>query len=195
MMRRPTTRERLDAMGNRLSKIYTRTGDDGTTGLADGSRVPKFDARVEAAGAVDETNSLIGLLLTEPGILDAVAAPLRRIQHELFEVGAELALPGYCKIDAEHVRRLETELDGLNAALPPLAEFVLPGGNRAAAVCHVARTVCRRAERRACAAAQSHPLNIELLRYLNRLSDLLFVMARRLAREGDAQEVLWRRET
>ena len=182
-------------MGNRLSKIYTRTGDDGTTGLADGERVPKFDARVEAAGDVDEANSLIGLLLTEPGVLAAVATPLRRIQHELFEVGAELALPGYRKIDADHVRRLEVELDGLNAALPPLEEFVLPGGNRAAAVCHVARTVCRRAERRACAAATLHPLNAELLRYLNRLSDLLFVMARRLAREGGAQEVLWRRET
>ncbi len=182
-------------MGNRLSKIYTRTGDDGTTGLADGERVRKFDARVEAAGDVDETNSLIGLLLTEPGVLDAVATPLRRIQHELFEVGAELALPGYRKIDAEHVRRLEVELDGLNAALPPLEEFVLPGGNRAAAVCHVARTVCRRAERRACAAAQLHPLNAELLRYMNRLSDLLFVMARRLAREGGAHEVLWRRDT
>jgi cob(I)alamin adenosyltransferase len=194
-MRAATTRERLDAMGNRLSKIYTRTGDDGTTGLADGARVPKFDARVEAAGDVDETNSVIGLLLTEPGLIDAVATPLRRIQHELFEVGAELALPGYRKIDAEHVRRLELELDGLNAALPPLEEFVLPGGNRAAAVCHIARTVCRRAERRACAAAQLHPLNAEVLRYLNRLSDLLFVMARRLAREGGAHEVLWHRET
>jgi cob(I)alamin adenosyltransferase len=185
---------RLDAMGNRLSKIYTRTGDDGTTGLADGARVAKNDARVEAAGDVDETNSLIGLLLTEPGVFAAVAAPLRRIQHELFEVGAELALPAYRKIDAEHVRRLEAELDGLNAALAPLEEFVLPGGNRAAAVCHVARTVCRRAERRACAAAQLHSLNAELLRYLNRLSDLLFVMARRLAREGGAHEVLWQRE-
>jgi cob(I)alamin adenosyltransferase len=192
-MRRATTRERLDAMGNRLSKIYTRTGDDGTTGLADGARVPKFDARVEAAGDVDETNSVIGLLLAEPRLVEAVAAPLSRIQHELFEVGAELALPGYRKIEAEHVRRLEVELDGLNAALPPLEEFVLPGGNRAAALCHVARTVCRRAERRACAAAQLHALNAELLRYLNRLSDLLFVMARRLAREGGAREVLWRR--
>ena len=182
-------------MGNRLSKIYTRTGDDGTTGLADGARVPKFDARVEAAGDVDETNSVIGLVLTEPGLIDAVATPLRRIQHELFEVGAELALPGYRKIEADHVHALEAELDGLNAALPPLEEFVLPGGNRAAAVCHVARTVCRRAERRACAAVQLHPLSPEVLRYLNRLSDLLFVMARRLAREGGAHEVLWRRET
>ena len=181
-------------MGNRLSKIYTRTGDDGTTGLANGERVPKFDARVEAAGDVDETNSLIGLLLTEPGVFAAVATPLRRIQHELFEVGAELALPGYRKIDAEHVRRLEVELDDLNAALPPLEEFVLPGGNRAAAVCHVARTVCRRAERRACAAAKLHPLNADLLRYLNRLSDLLFVIARVLNRAAGGTDVLWRRD-
>ena len=181
-------------MGNRLSKIYTRTGDDGTTGLANGERVPKFDLRVEAAGDVDETNSLIGLLLTEPGLLADVATPLRRIQHELFEIGAELSLPGYLKIDVEHVRRLEVELDALNAALPSLEEFVLPGGNRAAAVCHVARTVCRRAERRACAAGQVIPLNAHLLSYLNRLSDLLFVMARRLAREGGAHEVLWRRD-
>jgi cob(I)alamin adenosyltransferase len=182
-------------MGNRLSKIYTRTGDDGTTGLADGERVAKHDVRVEALGAVDETNSLIGLLLTEQGLLAAIAEPLRRIQHELFEIGAELALHGYRKIGPEHVDRLEVELDALNAELPPLTEFVLPGGTRAAAVCHVARTVCRRAERRACVAATTHALNQESLRYLNRLSDLLFVMARRLAREHGAQEVLWRRET
>jgi len=182
-------------MGNRLSKIYTRTGDDGTTGLAAGERVAKHDVRIEAVGAVDETNSLIGLLLTEHGLSNAIADPLRRIQSELFEIGAELALQGYRKIEPRHVSRLEVELDGLNAELPPLAEFVLPGGTRAAAICHVARTVCRRAERRACAAASEHALNPESLRYLNRLSDLLFVMARRLARESGAQEVLWQRET
>jgi len=181
-------------MGNRLSKIYTRTGDDGTTGLANGERVSKNDVRVEACGAVDETNSLLGLLLTEPTLSAEIASSLRRIQHELFEIGAELALPGYRKIGSEHVQRLELELDALNSELPPLAEFVLPGGNRAAAVCHVARTVCRRAERRACRAAAEHALNPEQLRYLNRLSDLLFVMARRLAREGGSAEILWRRE-
>jgi cob(I)alamin adenosyltransferase len=181
-------------MGNRLSKIYTRTGDDGTTGLADGTRVAKHDVRVEAGGAIDEVNSLIGLLLTEPALLDAIATSLRRIQNELFEIGAELALPGYSKIVPGHVDRLERELDALNAELPPLEEFVLPGGNRAAALCHVARTVCRRAERRACASASRHALNPDVLRYLNRLSDLLFVMARRLAREGGAKEVLWQRE-
>ena len=182
-------------MGNRLSKIYTRTGDDGTTGLGDGERVAKHDVRVEAVGAVDETNSLLGLLLTESTLGEEIADSLRRIQNELFEIGAELSLPGYRKISPEHVRRLELELDALNAELPPLKEFVLPGGNRAAAVCHVARTVCRRAERNACAVSTRRELNPELLRYLNRLSDLLFVMARRLAREGGSEEVLWHRET
>jgi cob(I)alamin adenosyltransferase len=181
-------------LGNRLSKIYTRTGDDGTTGLADGERVDKCDVRVEAFGSVDETNSMIGLLLAEPGLPPPVAEPLQRIQHELFEIGGELALPGYSKIAAAHVLRLERDLDTLNEALPPLEEFVLPGGNRAAALCHVARTTCRRAEREAWAAAKLHTVNAELLRYLNRLSDLLFVMARTLARRDGGKEVLWSRD-
>ena len=124
----------------------------------------------------------------------AVAEPLRRIQHELFEIGAELSLPGYVKIAPRHVLRLEHDLDALNETLPPLEEFVLPGGNRPAAICHVARTVCRRAERQAWAAAKQHTVNPELLRYLNRLSDLLFVMARSLARHDGGEEVLWRRD-
>jgi cob(I)alamin adenosyltransferase len=181
-------------VGNRLSKIYTRTGDDGTTGLADGMRVDKFDVRVEAFGSVDETNSTIGVLLAEPRLPSGVADPLRRIQHELFEIGAELSLPGYVKISAEHVSHLERDLDALNESLPPLEEFVLPGGNRAAAVCHVARTVCRRAERHAWTAAKAHTVNGELLRYLNRLSDLLFVMARALARRDGGSEVVWSRD-
>ncbi len=181
-------------MGNRLSKIYTRTGDDGTTGLADGERVDKYDVRVEAFGSVDETNSTLGLLLAEPDLPSAIAEPLHRIQHELFEIGAELSLPGYVKIAADHVAQLEHDLDEINAALPPLEEFVLPGGNRAAAICHVARTVCRRAERQAWAAAKLHGVNGELLRYLNRLSDLLFVMARALARRNGGREVLWSRD-
>jgi cob(I)alamin adenosyltransferase len=181
-------------MGNRLSKIYTRTGDDGTTGLADGERVDKCDVRVEAGGTVDEVNSHIGALLAEQDIDADIAGPLRRIQHELFEAGAELALPGFRKITPEYVERLERELDALNAALPPLKEFILPGGNRAAALCHVARAVCRRAERRAWAVAKEHPLNPELLRYLNRLSDLLFVIARCLGRRRGGGEIMWRRE-
>ena len=182
-------------MGHRLSKIYTRTGDDGTTGLANGERVDKHDARVEAYGDVDETNSALGVLLAEPQLATAVRATLTRIQHELFEVGAELALPGYQAIGPAHVSQLERDLDALNDELPPLVEFILPGGNRAGALCHVARTVCRRAERRAWAAAQLAPVNADMLRYLNRLSDLLFVVARVLARADNGVETLWRRST
>jgi cob(I)alamin adenosyltransferase len=180
-------------MGHRLSKIYTRTGDDGTTGLANGERIAKTDARVEAFGNVDETNSALGLLLAEPALPPALQASLTRIQHELFEIGAELSLPGYRQIGAAHVSALEHDLDRLNDELPPLKEFVLPGGNRSAATCHLARTICRRAERSAWAASTLAELNPELLRYLNRLSDLLFVMARFLARQNGGEEVLWRR--
>ena len=180
-------------MGHRLSKIYTRTGDDGTTGLANGERVAKTDTRVAAFGDVDETNSALGLLLAEKDLPPAIGSSLTRIQHELFEIGAELSLPGYRQITAEHVTRLEQDLDALNDELPPLKEFVLPGGTRAAAICHVARTVCRRAERSAWAASKLEELNPELLRYLNRLSDLLFVTARSLARRDGGQEILWRR--
>jgi cob(I)alamin adenosyltransferase len=180
-------------MGHRLSRIYTRTGDDGTTGLANGERLDKADPRVGAFGDVDETNSAIGLLLAEPHLPTQIAAALTRIQHELFDIGAELSLPGYRTIAAEHVARLERDLDSLNDALPPLKEFVLPGGTRSTAVCHLARTVCRRAERSAWAAHKLAPLNPELLRYLNRLSDLLFVMARCLARQDGGEETLWRR--
>ena len=180
-------------MGHRLSKIYTRTGDDGTTGLANGERIDKTDPRVAAFGDVDETNSALGVLLAEPDLPPAIGTTLARIQHELFEIGAELSLPGYRQIAGEHVARLEQELDALNAELPPLEEFVLPGGTRAAAVCHVARTICRRAERSAWGAGKLTALNPELTRYLNRLSDLLFVMARWLARRNGGRETLWRR--
>jgi len=180
-------------MGNRLSKIYTRTGDDGTTGLASGERIDKCDVRVEAFGSIDELNSALGLLLAEPELPAEIRTPLVRIQNELFELGGELSSPGYRGIVAEHVSRLESELDGLNEGLPPLKEFVLPGGNRSAAVCHVARTICRRAERRAWAAAKVATINADLLRYLNRLSDLLFVMARCLARRNGGEETLWQR--
>ena len=180
-------------MGHRLSKIYTRTGDDGTTGLANGERVDKWDERVEAFGDIDETNSAIGIVLSEPALPGTVRESLIRIQHELFELGAELALPGYTSITTDSVLMLERDLDALNDTLPPLKEFVLPGGNRAAAACHLARTVCRRAERRAWAMARHVSLNPESLRYLNRLSDLLFVIARVLARQEGGQETLWHR--
>ena len=178
-------------VGNRLSKIYTRTGDDGTTGLGDGTRVPKDDVRVEAYGTLDELNSLLGVLLAEP-LPDDVRVILQPIQHELFDLGSEFCLPGYKAITAEHVQRLETTLDRFNENLPPLKEFILPGGSRAAAFCHLARTVCRRAERRAWTLHRQHPQNPESIKYLNRLSDLLFVLARNIARQESSDEALWK---
>jgi len=180
-------------MGNRLSKIYTKTGDDGSTGLGDGTRVAKDDPRVEAYGTVDELNSVIGLLLAE-GASKEIDACLTRVQHELLDLGGELCIPGHIAITAEHVARLENELDGFNADLPPLKEFILPGGSRAAAACHLARTVCRRAERRTLTLHRETPVSPEALRYLNRLSDLLFVMARVISRDDKAAEVQWKHE-
>jgi len=181
-------------MGNRLSKIYTRTGDDGTTGLGDGSRTPKDSARVEAYGTVDELNSAIGLLLAVPGLPAAVAACLTEIQHELFDMGGELCIPGHRVITAEHVAWLERSLDDFNDSLPPLKEFILPGGGPAAAACHLARTIARRAERRVWTLAKAESVDPEVMKYLNRLSDLLFVVARVLARNERGAEVLWRHE-
>ena len=177
-------------MGHRLSKIYTRTGDDGTTGLGDGTRVAKDDARVEAYGTVDELNSAVGVLLAEP-VPDAIAAPLREIQHRLFDLGGELCIPGHTLLSPAEVSALETTLDEFNASLPPLKEFVLPGGTRAAALCHYARTVCRRAERCLFALSRRATVSPVTLAYLNRLSDLLFVMARYLNKVADHPETLW----
>lgn len=179
-------------MGNRLSKIYTRTGDDGSTGLGDGTRVPKDGERVEAYGTVDELNSTIGVLLAVPALPEAVAACLTEIQHELFDLGGELCIPGHQVITAQHVQRLEDTLDGFNESLPPLKEFILPGGGPAAAACHLARTVARRSERRVLTLSRVEPVDPEVLKYLNRLSDLLFVLARVLARHERGTEVLWR---
>ena len=176
-------------MGNRLSKIYTRTGDDGTTGLGDGSRVAKDSARVEAFGTVDELNSVVGMVLAEPSVPAGLRAELEAIQHDLFDVGGELCVPGMTLVVGERVAWLERALDALNAPLPPLKEFILPGGGRAAAACHLARTVCRRAERRIVALREP---NAELTRYVNRLSDYLFVAARILARAESGSEVMWR---
>lgn len=181
-------------MGNRLSKIYTRTGDDGTTGLGDGSRVPKSDARVEAYGTVDEANSAIGAVLAETAVEEPIRGMLIAVQHELFELGGELCIPGHAAVTAAFVDGLETQLDALNADLPPLKDFILPGGGRAAAACHLARTVVRRAERRVQTLAHTADVRPEVLRYLNRLSDLLFVVARRLARRESGQEVIWNRQ-
>ena len=181
-------------MGNRLSKIYTRTGDDGTTGLGDGSRVAKDDARVEAYGTVDEANSAIGMVLAEPDLDESIRAILTDVQHDLFELGGELCIPGHSAVTVTYIERLETELDALNEKLPPLKDFILPGGSRAASACHLARTVVRRAERRVQTLAHASDVRPEALRYLNRLSDLLFVIARTIARRGSGQEILWDRE-
>ena len=181
-------------MGNRLSKIYTRTGDDGTTGLGDGSRVPKDDARVEAYGTVDEANSIIGMILAENSVGGRIRDVLTDVQHDLFELGGELCIPGHTAVTADYIERLERELDALNEPLPPLKDFILPGGGRAAAACHLARTVVRRAERRTQTLAHASDVRPEVLRYLNRLSDLLFVIARTIARSESGQEVLWNRD-
>jgi cob(I)alamin adenosyltransferase len=181
-------------MGNRLSKIYTRTGDDGTTGLGDGTRVPKDSVRVEAYGTVDELNSALGVLLAVPKLPAAISACLIEVQHQLFDMGGELCIPGHIAISASHVTQLEEALDGFNDALPPLKEFILPGGGAAAAACHHARAIARRAERRVWTLARTETLRPEVAQYLNRLSDLLFVMARVLARHEHGTEVLWRHD-
>jgi cob(I)alamin adenosyltransferase len=180
-------------MGNRLSKIVTRTGDDGTTGLADGTRVPKDSVRIEACGTIDELNSAIGVLLAT-ALPEALAALLLDIQHDLFDLGGELAIPGSVLIRAPQVEKLEAEVERWNATLPALREFVLPGGSVAAAACHMARSICRRAERRCWTLTRAEALGPHALHYLNRLSDLLFVLARVLARSAGGSEVLWRRE-
>ena len=180
-------------MGNRLSKIYTKTGDDGTTGLGDGTRVAKDSARVAAYGTVDELNSTVGIVLAQE-----IPAPIRealtQIQHDLFDLGGELCIPGMAMVHDADVERLEQTLDGFNADLPPLKDFILPGGGMAAACCHLARTVCRRAEREVVTLSRNESVRPEAVRYLNRLSDLLFVLSRVLARASGHGEVLWQHE-
>ena len=178
-------------MGKRLTKIYTRTGDDGTTGLGDGSRLGKESLRIEAIGSVDALNSYIGRILAQGGLPEAVRACLENVQHDLFELGAELCLPGVTKIEDTHLARLERELDGFNADLPGLKEFILPGGSLAAADAHIARTACRGAERVLVALGKAEPGGDGARKYLNRLSDLLFVLARVLNRAAGRPDVLW----
>jgi cob(I)alamin adenosyltransferase len=185
-------------MGNRLSKIYTRTGDDGTTGLGDGTRVAKDSARVAAYGTVDEANSAIGLVLAShvptaplPGDIREL---LTTVQHQLFDLGGELCIPGHAAIFDADIDALERALDAHNAPLPPLKDFILPGGGDAAARCHLARTIVRRAERETVTLARHDAVRPEAIRYLNRLSDLLFVLARVLARASGEGEVLWKHD-
>jgi len=177
-------------MGHRLTRIYTRTGDDGTTGLADGSRIPKNAPRIEAMGAVDELNSVIGMLLAEE-LPEEIRKLLGDVQNDLFDLGGELSLPARSILSEAHVARLESLLESFNAGLPPLKEFILPGGSRAAGVAHVARAVCRRAERRVVALSTKKNESSCALQYLNRLSDLLFVLSRVLNRHAGTAEVLW----
>jgi len=181
-------------MGKRLSKIYTRTGDDGTTGLGDGTRVAKDSLRVTAYGTVDEANSVIGVVLACESVPKNIAAILTDVQHDMFELGGELCIPGHSAITDAFIDRLESELDELNEELPTLEDFILPGGGQAAAACHLARTVVRRAERCTTSLAAEEAVRPEVVRYLNRLSDLLFVIARVLARVENGQEVLWNRD-
>lgn len=180
-------------MGHRLSKISTRTGDDGSTGLGDGSRVPKDSLRVHAMGEVDELNAHIGLLLCEE-LPPALRDELVSIQHDLFDLGGELCIPGYALIREMHVARLDALLQRYNAGLPPLKEFILPGGTRVAALAHVCRTVCRRAERAIVTLGNHETVNADAYRYMNRLSDLLFVLARVLNRFAGGGDVLWEKE-
>ena len=180
-------------MGNRLSKIATRTGDQGTTGLGDGSRIDKDSLRVHAMGDVDELNSQIGLLLCEP-LPAGLADELQLIQHDLFDLGGELCIPGYELISSNQVARLDALLEKYNADLAPLQEFVLPGGSRAAALAHVCRTVCRRAERMLVSLGKAESVNAQPRQYLNRLSDLMFVLARVLNRYAGGTDVLWKRD-
>ena len=180
-------------MGHRLSKIYTRTGDDGSTGLGDGSRVAKDSARVTAYGTVDEANSAIGIVLACE-VPDAVRQVLVAVQHQLFDLGGELCIPGHAAIVEDDIQALEDTLDRFNADLPPLKDFILPGGGMAAAQAHLARTITRRAEREVVTLSHHEAVRPEAIRYLNRLSDLLFVLCRVLARSSGHGEVLWNHE-
>ncbi len=179
-------------MGHRLSKIYTRTGDAGTTGLGDGNRVSKNSLRIHTLGEVDEVNALVGLMLTEE-LPEAVGTLLTGVQHDLFDLGGEICIPGMQMITNRQVEALEEALDGFNEPLPPLKDFILPGGTRAAALAHLARTVCRRAERTLVALAAEEAVNDAPRQYLNRLSDLLFVLGRVLNRAGGRGDVLWQK--
>jgi cob(I)alamin adenosyltransferase len=178
--------------GNRLSKIVTRTGDGGGTGLGDGSRTTKDSLRIDAIGEVDELNSSLGLLLCED-LPDSVQAALLDIQHDLFDLGGELCLPGMAVMKEAQVERLEAQAESFNADLPMLKEFILPGGTRPAAMTHLCRTICRRAERAMVRLHHAEALSDPARRYINRLSDLLFILGRFLNRAGGRGDVLWQK--
>jgi cob(I)alamin adenosyltransferase len=180
-------------MGNRLSKIYTRTGDHGKTGLADGSRIDKFHSRIESLGNIDELNSIIGIILTEK-IPDNKKILLEKVQHDLFDIGGELSIPGHFVIDDRKIDFLEKILDEMNNELDPLKEFILPGGTKISSYCHLARTVCRRVERNLFKLAQTDKVNEASLKYINRLSDMLFVLARFLNKINQFNDIFWKKD-
>jgi cob(I)alamin adenosyltransferase len=180
-------------MGHRLSKIVTRTGDAGETGLGDGKRVPKDHPRIAALGDIDELNSAVGLVLAEE-VPQEIRATLAEVQHDLLDLGGELSIPGHTIVKDARVEFLERETEELNKGLPALKEFILPGGSRAAAAAHLARTVCRRAERTVVALSRKHPVGEPARRYLNRLSDFLFVAGRALNRAAGVGDVQWRHQ-
>lgn len=179
-------------MGHRLSRIYTRTGDGGSTGLGDGQRIAKTSARVAAIGDVDELNSLVGVLLAEQPPAE-IGGILTDVQHMLFDLGGELSIPSARQLGPEYAARIESAIDRFNSDLPPLKEFILPAGGRAASLCHLARAVCRRAERSVLKLSESDPVNEHSRAFLNRISDLMFVLARVLARRDGGTEVLWQK--
>ena len=178
-------------MVNWLTQIYTKTGDEGKTGLGDGTRVAKFSTRIECLGNVDELNSIIGLILTEKV---SQTNTLKKIQHDLFDIGGELSIPNYKKIDLKKVSFLEQELDRMNDTLPPLKDFILPGGSKAASYCHLGRTVCRRVERNLFLLNDKEEVNKNALKYINRLSDFLFVLARYINKENNVDDILWQKD-
>lgn len=180
-------------MGNRLSKITTRTGDDGSTGLGDGTRISKDNLRVHVIGDVDELNSHIGVLLCE-ALPTALSEELLAIQHDLFDLGGEICIPGYALITITQVAKLDALLEKYNSTLPPLQDFILPGGTRASALAHVCRTVCRRAERNIVGLSHIEAINDPPRQYINRLSDLLFVLSRVLNQYAGTNDILWQKD-
>ncbi|NND83424.1 MAG: cob(I)yrinic acid a,c-diamide adenosyltransferase [Gammaproteobacteria bacterium] len=180
-------------MGNRLSKLYTRTGDDGTSGLSDGSRIPKDHARMQAMGSVDELNSVVGLMINKLSGTE-LATFFTAVQHDLFNIGGELSMPGHSFINAEKVSALEAQIDAFNAEVSPLKDFILPGGSEAASICHIARATARRAERDVVTLHQIEVVSETTRQYLNRLSDLLFVTARIINKNQGEPDILWKKE-
>ena len=181
-------------MGNRLTKIFTRKGDDGSTDTGSNERVPKYDIQIEVFGSLDELNASIGILTTEKELPAKIDSFLSEVQQNIFNLSGEIAAPEFSYIDAEHVLALELLINDLNDKLPPLKDFVIPGETRAAAHCHQARAICRRAERQLCKLADEKEINPESLKYINRLSDALFVVARILARQENEEETIWDHE-